>query len=139
MQNTPLEDLPQEESRNHYHMVAAEIVFRDIESEQVNALRINGVIVDSGKSIPVRLLSKAQQIVQMNFHQRMADPKIQVLDVVLMNMFHLGYMTEAEFRKVPEGVKLQERTQAAPVADLETAVAEAERMQPAANADTNEA
>jgi hypothetical protein len=106
-------------------------VFRDSESEQVNALRINGVLVDPGKSIPVRLLGKAQQIVQMNFHQRMADPKIQVLDVVLMNMFHLGYMTESEFRAVPEGQKLQERT--APVADLETAVAEAEGLQSAAN------
>jgi hypothetical protein len=114
-------------------MIDGEIVFREGDSEQVNALRINGVLVDPGRIIPVRLLGKAQQILQMNFHQRMANPKIEVLDVVLMNLFHLGHMTESEFRAVPEGQKLQERTQVAPVADLETAVAEAEGLQSAAN------
>lgn len=120
----------EEESKNHYHMIAGEIVFREGDSEIVNAVRVNGVIVDPGRELPARLLGKAQQILQLNFHQRMQNENIQVLDVVLMNLMYLGHMTQSQFQKQPEGMKLQERPQqeapaAAPVADLETAVAQA--------------
>lgn len=126
--------------KNHYHMIAGEIVFQDPSSELPVAIRANGVLIDPGKEIPIRLLGKAQQILQINFHQKMEGVEVKVLDVVLINFMYLGHMTAEQFQKVPEGMKMQERP--APVADLETAVAQAVRPLksiPAANADTNEA
>lgn len=111
--------------RFHFHMIAAEIVFRNKNDEVVNALRINGVLADSNREIPVRLLGKAQQIVQLQFHQRMQDENIEVLDVVLMNFMYLGHMTTEEFNQTPANSQLQEKPTAPPVADLETAVAQA--------------
>ena len=110
---------------------AVQIVFVEPGSEQVNACRVNGVMVDPGRDIPIRLLGKAQQIVQLNFHQRMQSETIEVLDVILINLMYLGHMTQEEFIKAPEGMKLQERVKPEgvfanePVADLETAVAQA--------------
>lgn len=127
----------------HYHMICGEIIFKDASSEIPSAVRCNGVLVDPEKNIPVRLLGKAQQILQLQFHQKMDGLVVTVVDVVLMNFMYLGFMTEEQFRKTPEGMKVQEKP---PVADLETAVGQALRGVPtspaiesAANADTNEA
>lgn len=118
------------EPKYHHHMIVAEIVFMPKADSVVNSLRVNGVLVDPEKDIPIRLLGKAQQIVQLQFHNRMEGQDIQVLDVVLMNFMYLGHMTEAEFQKVPEGVALKEKTPKpalSVVPDLDTAVAEASK------------
>lgn len=124
--------------RKHYNMIVGEIVFKGGNDDNVNAIRVNGVMLDDSRDIPVKLLGKAQQILQLNFHQRMQDENVVVLDVVLINFLYLGHMTQEEFNQVPEGTQLQEAPLPQPVADLETAVAQAGH-QPAANADTNEA
>jgi hypothetical protein len=97
----------------HFHLITAEIVFRnkDDETGQIFTLRLNGVLQDAQQSIPYRLLGKAQQIVQMHFHQRMADQPVEVVDVILMGFSYLGRMTEEEFLTPPEGTKLQEKTE----------------------------
>lgn len=129
-----MEEKLKEEPMNHFHMIAGEIVFREKGEEQVNAIRVNGVLIDPGRDIPARLLGKAQQILQLNFHQRMGSDSIEVLDVVLMNFMYLGYMTQEQFSKMPEGVKLQEKPKEAPrpqaVPDLETAVGQATGSDP---------
>lgn len=97
--------------RQHYHLVTAEIVFRNITEENgpLCTVRLNGIITDAkSQHIPHRLLGKAQQVVQLHFHNRMAEiPGIEVVDVVLLGFSYLGFMTEEEFQVPPEGVKLQ--------------------------------
>ena len=129
-----------ENPQKHHYLIAAEIVFKHQEQEQVTAVRVNGVLIQDELGLPQRSLGKAQQIVQLNFMRRMAEeaPFLTVLDVVLMNFVHMGQFTQAEFSKPPEGMKLAEAATAEPVADLDTAVAEA-GSKPAAEADTNEA
>lgn len=126
--------------KKHHYLITAEVVFKHQEQEQVTAIRINGVLIQDELGLPQRSLGKAQQIVQLNFHRRMAEesPFLTVLDVVLMNFVHMGHMTQEEFMKPPEGTKLAEVAANEPVADLDTAVAEA-GIQPASEADTNEA
>lgn len=119
----------QENNRKHHHMIVGEIVFRDSAGENVNAIRVNGVMMDDSRNIPVRLLGKAQQILQLNFHQRMQDETLVVVDVILINFMYLGHMTQEEFAQAPEGMQLQEKPMA-PVADLETAVAQAAANSP---------
>lgn len=100
----------------HHHLVTAEIVFTQKGQDQIAALRINGLLVSEQKEIPVRSLGKAQQIVQMNFHQRMQGQEVEVVDVVIFNLTYLGEFTQEEFHKAPEGTKLAEKTDAAPAA-----------------------
>lgn len=97
--------------KKHHHLITAEIVYRHAkdESGQVFATRINGILTDKNKEIPHRLLGKAQQNVQLFFHNRMGDPDINVLDVVILGFSYLGHMTDAEFSVPPEGMKIQVR------------------------------
>lgn len=114
---------------SHYHMISGEIVFRTKGDEQINAMRMNGILKDQERDIPVRLLGKAQQVLQLNFHQRMQDQNLEVIDVVLMNFMYLGLFTEEEFHRAPEGTKLQEVPKEAPApVDLDAAVAEATQL-----------
>lgn len=120
---------PPADLKQHYHLVVAEIVFKPNDQDSINAVRINGVIVDEQPQIPQRLLGKAQQIVQLNFHRKIEEESanVTILDVVLMNLIHLGHFTQEEFFKTPEGTKLAEKKEPTlrAVPDLETAVAEA--------------
>lgn len=95
----------------HFHLITGEIVFRHQKDEnsQINAIRVNGVLADENRALPARLLGKAQQILQLNFHNHMQDASIEVLDVVLVNFSHLGEFTEAEFHATPEGTKLKQK------------------------------
>ena len=115
--------------KQHYHLVVAELVFKPNDQEMINAVRMNGVIVDEEKGIPQRLLAKAQQIVQLNFHRKIEEESanVTVVDVVLMNFVYLGHFTQEEFFKQPEGMKVAERKEPTlqAVPDLETAVREA--------------
>lgn len=93
----------------HYHLITAEIIFRNTkeESGETYSMRLNGVLSDATQQITHRLLGKAQQIVQMHFHSRMENTNIEVVDVVLMGFSYLGYMTSEEFLQPPEGTKIQ--------------------------------
>lgn len=100
--------MPQQPKKFH-HLIVGEIVFRHRNSEDIHGIRLNGILIDDQDTIPVRLLGKAQQILQLNFHKKMQDENIEVLDVILQSFSPLGQMTEEEFHAVPEGVKVEER------------------------------
>ena len=115
------------EEKKHYYLVAGEIVFTD-EEEKVNAIRLNGVTVMKDLEVNTRELGRAQQILQVNFAQRMGEIPYKVHDVVLTSFIYLGKMSQEEFHKTPEGMKLQEKAPATspvpgPVPTLEEAVA----------------
>lgn len=116
--------------RHHHFMILGEVVFRSKGQEEISSVRQNGVLITDSMSLPVRVIGKAQQVIQLGFHQRMQDPDIEVLDVVLFNFTYLGEMTQEEFHAAPEGTKLQERSTASvtpvDVPDLEELVAAAE-------------
>lgn len=96
--------------RQHYHLVAGEIVFRMTEDDPPSALRLNSVIISDDGRIPVRLLSRAQQSLQMQFHKRFEGLPPKVLDVVVVGLFPLGLFTKEEFNAAPEGMALREQT-----------------------------
>ncbi len=112
----------------HHFLLVGEIVFREPNSEQINALRVNGILIAPEKALPVRQIGKAQQVLQLNFFKRMQIPDLQVVDVVLVNIIHLGEFTQEEFHQPPEGTVLKEKENGSilsAVPDLEQAVAEA--------------
>ena len=103
--------MEEQQSKKHYHLIVAEIIFTANEQDVPNAVRINGVLVGDDKDLPSAQLGKAQQIAQMNFHQRMGEEmaNVRIVDVVLYNFVYLGHMTQEEFAKPPAGMKVQER------------------------------
>ena len=114
---------------HHHHLIHGEIVFKHKDHDQIHSTRVNGILVDPQENISIRLLGKAQQILQLNFHQRMQDESIQVLDVILADFSYLGLMTQEKFQAAPEGAKIVERgitkNPLHVVPDLEQAVASA--------------
>jgi hypothetical protein len=102
--------------RKFFFMVAAQIVFSvkldeaNPENVAMNAVSLNGVVTHSEDKVPAKLLGKAQQVVQLQFAKKMGDdmPKINVVDVVILNIMNLGYMTDEEFSATPDGTKQQE-------------------------------
>lgn len=113
---------------HHHHLIYGEIVFKYKDHEQIHSTRVNGVLITSDQKITIRQLGRAQQTLQLNFHQRMQDESIQVLDVILADFSYLGLMTKKEFEQPPQGTTLQLKAQApvtAAVPDLDQAVASA--------------
>lgn len=98
-----------EEAKKYNHfLVAGKIVFTTPEIEgEMTDITLNAIITGEGTNIPVRAIGKAQQALQLLFHNRTQDPNVKVLDVVVVNIIHLGRMTKEEFQEPPEGMVLQ--------------------------------
>lgn len=97
--------------KKHHFLIAGQVVFAQTVNgeEVVNAIPLNGVLITDRQELPVASLGKAQQILQLNFVQRMQDDSLKVVDVVLLNFVHLGHMTKAEFEAAPGGLKVVEK------------------------------
>ena len=111
-----------EAQKKHHHLIAGTIMFRNKDSNDIGSVVLNGVLLTDTKEVPIASLGKAQQILQFNFHRNAQnDGSITVLDVIILNIVHLGLFTEEEFKAVPEGTTLQEvkvaLQEAAPVAE----------------------
>jgi hypothetical protein len=93
---------------NFYHLAAGEVVFADPETEQSGVVRLNVMIVTPDGNIGVRHIGQAQQSLQLRFFERVENPKLQVVDVVLIGISLLGQMTNEEFHREPPGQQLRE-------------------------------
>lgn len=100
--------------RKHFHLIAAEILFRIKDTGQTSAVKLNSILAEPDRDVPVRLLGKAQQAVQLRFYQNMgeAHESVEVVDVVILAVSYLGHMTEAAFHAQPGGGQLQPKTPA---------------------------
>lgn len=108
-----MKQTPNAAGRKFHFMVAAELVFTLPAGEgevAINTARVNSVVTHDKDTVPTHLLGQAQKAVQMQLFKRLGDEaaKVTVVDVVIINLMNLGYMTDAEFNAVPEGKKLQE-------------------------------
>jgi hypothetical protein len=99
--------------RKFHFMVAAQIVFNitlDSGEQAVNTANINSVVTHDKDMVPARLLGKAQQAAQMQLFNKLGEEatKINVVDVVILNLMNLGYMTDEEFQATPDGTVKKE-------------------------------
>jgi hypothetical protein len=93
----------------YYSLITAEIQFNLPGDPTVHAGRLNGVMADALPEITAKLIGKAQQIVQLQFHKRMEGLDPKVLDVVLLGLTPLGRMTESEFQGTPKGEPVSDK------------------------------
>lgn len=102
--------------KQHYFLVCGEVIFHTAD-EQVGTIRLNAIVTHEKPTIPVRLIGKAQQALQLNFFKKLEDAAATVVDVVIINFSDLGKMTEKEFHAAPAGMELQERASNNPFGD----------------------
>lgn len=93
--------------KQHYFLVAGQVIFHTKEGEPGQVL-LNAIVTNDTRNFPVQLIGKAQQALQLHFFKK-AEPTCTVLDVPILNITHLGHMTEREFHASPEGMTLQEK------------------------------
>lgn len=98
-------------AKKHHFLISAQIMFTDDQGNMGSA-PVNGVLIQDQLEVPSASLGKAQQIVQFHFIKKMGEdaPKVRIVDVHIMNLVHLGEMTEAVFKAAPEGMSLKEAT-----------------------------
>lgn len=115
--------------KKHHFLIAGNVVFVNIKTEQPGSVPLNGVLFTDIQDIPARSLSKAQQILQLNFFKNsgLESTEVQVVDVVIHNLVYLGHFTEAEFTQPPAGMTVQQASQ-----ELEAAAAAAQGVADAA-------
>lgn len=88
------------DQKKYHFLVAALIIFKDkSDDSQIMKVELNTVVEHETDDIPVKLLGRAQQAAQIRFFKEMSDSQIQVIDVVILNMIRMGYMTSEEFKK----------------------------------------
>lgn len=91
-----------------YHLIAGEVVFNNPETQDTGVVRLNAIVQTKDGKFGTRQLGQAQQSLQMLFFKNIGDEKLIVLDVVILSVSVLGYMTEEEFQSPPEGMVMQE-------------------------------
>lgn len=101
--------------RLHYWLVAGSVVI-NVE-DNIQAVPANAMIITDDQRVGEHQLGKAQQALQVSFFKRLGET-VQVVDVILHNLVHLGAFTDAEFHSKPIGVEVQERQPGMQVTDL---------------------
>lgn len=105
---------PRPEKRSHYFLFTGLIVFKAEGVDDIGSAMVNSVVMSDDGNLPVQLLGRAQQTLQMQFHKQAQDPtKLAVINVAITAIMPLGKFTPSEFNALPPGVKLQEKDIAA--------------------------
>ena len=94
------------QTKKHYFLVTSEITLLEEETQSSSITRLNAVIHGDSRQVTGRVLSKAQQAAQMNFHKQVGETSLKIVDVVILNLSYLGEMTEEEFLGPKEKAEL---------------------------------
>lgn len=96
------------DKKQFYYLIVGEVYFTTKETEALHSIRMNGLLTTESKDIPVRLLGRAQQILQATFLNKMGKQNATITDAVISNLICLGEFTKDAFFAVPENTKLAE-------------------------------
>ena len=95
-----------QERKFYYYLVSGNVVVEN--DGNVQAIMQNALMTADHPEIGIHQLGKAQQALQVTLFQKMGET-INVVDVKILSLTLLGYMSEKQFNHRPEGVKVQER------------------------------
>lgn len=87
----------------HYFLLAGEIIFTKKDDLTPYSSRLNTVLISEDSRIPVAMLGRAQQTLQVQFFKDMGDSELTVINVVILAVQHLGQFTNADFHAPPVG------------------------------------
>lgn len=86
--------------KKHYFMLAANIMFigqqGENETPQPITLITNAVVGHDSRNIDTKTISKFQQLLYVRASEIVGGP-VEVLNLAILNIMHLGHLTEKEF------------------------------------------
>ncbi|AHC56570.1 hypothetical protein JJJA_0054 [Achromobacter phage JWDelta] len=96
--------------KKHHWLFAAQVVFHVAKEGQPatdgGALLLNGLVLTDDKQIAMADLARAQMTAVSNLNERFKGQNVEVIDCVFMSFSHLGFMSQPEYAKTPEGQAL---------------------------------
>jgi len=94
----------------HFYLVAGNVIIDpDGSGENVQAIPVNGMLRTDTRDLGVHQIAKAQQALQISLSQKMGEV-VNAVDVIIVSIIHLGYMTEEVFQERPAGVKIERKS-----------------------------
>lgn len=87
-------------ARQHYFSMAVEITIVEREGDQVaiSTIKSNVLLHKHEATITLKDIRRVQEQAQLNFFSKLQDPSnMTIQDVVILNVSHLGFMTEVEW------------------------------------------
>jgi hypothetical protein len=105
-----IEKAPVDESMTmqHYFLLAGSVAYR-VPSENgentIGVITLNGIITTDNQALRMSDLGKAQKVLQHHFRLKTNDSTLEIVDVVLVNVFYLGFQSPMMFNDL--GVPIQ--------------------------------
>lgn len=96
-------------AKQHYYLVAGEIIFfvgdPSEEGNEAATIKLNTMITCRNSFVTVKELGKAQQALQLQAVQKIGEPNMVFVNVLLLTVSYLGHMRPEEFSP-PQDVQM---------------------------------
>lgn len=107
--------------KKHYFLISAIVISVPISeaanidkpdvSVTVTSVPTNGIVISDHREFGVAQIAKAQQVAQQNFFRHVDHESVQVVDVIIQSINHLGFMTDAQFHGPKSPQQLQKEAE----------------------------
>lgn len=113
-------------SIQNYWFISGQVIYRSQKAQDgdVQVLPVNAVHSNNTPYIAVSDINKIQQAMQQQAASRFQDP-VEFLDIHIVTINGIGYMTDEQFRDLPEPAAPQEEPKVAEAEDPVATAAEA--------------
>lgn len=89
------------QAKQHYFLVAGNVVYsapgEKPEDNLMGVLTLNTVVKGEEARFAASKIQQSQHALQMQFHAKMQEPALKIVDVLITNVSHLGEFTDEEF------------------------------------------
>lgn len=110
-----MSDSPNQKEKFH-HLITGQILLTQGEDAGLSNVFLNAVLTTKECVVGAHDIGRAQQILQMLFFKKVPaedQQGIKIIDVVIMGIHTLGYMSDERFLQKPDNVEVQERAKTA--------------------------
>lgn len=93
--------------RKQHFLICAEIMIKG--EMGISAQKANGVLIQNDIKVNAMGIGKAQQAVQIAFMSKLPEEvhdQIEIIDVIVISITHLGEFTQEEWSHVPANLQL---------------------------------
>lgn len=89
--------------KQHYYLVSGKVVFfigdPGKEGNEANTMELNSILTTTQQYVTAKDIGKSQQILQMQAVQKMVEPNMHFVQVIITGFSYLGHMKPETFSK----------------------------------------
>lgn len=86
--------------RMHYFMASVQVLYTREGDDVPKSRTMNIVLMNRRQNVAMSILNDAKQAVKIRAIQEMSLAEDGIMDIVFLNIFHLGQMTEKQFENI---------------------------------------